>query len=121
MAVVVERSRARLRVEERRAMSGWFVKNLGDAMLAGEEMERIERSFAAAYARAGHPTGMAVLIRHESDGRLHCELKAYFSPASADFARAVGASPCERPLPWDLGVLAGNGGVLASLCAAPSD
>jgi hypothetical protein len=89
-------------------MSGWFAKNLGDAMLAAEELERIERAFAAAYAEAGRPSGMGVFIRHESEGRLHCEVKAYFPPAAAALARAVDAEPCGRPSAQGLSLLAGD-------------
>lgn len=102
-------------------MSGWWMKNLGDAMLAGEERERIERLFARAYAAAGRPKGMAVLARHESEGRLHCDLVVYFSPAAATVAREVDAIPCEQPAPGDLSVLAGDDGALVSLSSAGDD
>ena len=88
-------------------MSGWFSKNLGDAMLAPEPLARIEELFASEYARAGSPGHMAVFIRHESEGRLHCELRAYFSPAAAGIARAVDADPCARPSLDGLSLLAG--------------
>ena len=100
-------------------MTGWYAKNLGDAMLAGEQLERIEAAFTAAYVAAGRPAGMAVFIRHESDGRLHCEVKAYFSPASAPVARELYATPCERPSPGDLGVLAGDEAALTTLFRGP--
>ena len=33
---------------------------------------------------------------------------AYFSPAAAEVARAVGAEPCEMPVRSGLGLLAGD-------------
>ena len=88
-------------------MSHWFAKSLGDALLAGESLSRIEEVFRAEYERAGRPTDMAVFVRHESEGRLHCEVRAYFSPAAAGVARAVDAVPCHRPVPEGLDLLAG--------------
>ena len=97
------------------AMSGWFSKSLGDAMLAGEALEHLESLFRAECAKAGPSREMAIVIRHESEGRLHCEVKAYFAPASAAVAREVDADPCERPLPQGLSLLVGGEGVWAVL------
>jgi hypothetical protein len=88
-------------------MAGWYAKNLGDALLAYEPQGRIEALFAAAYEQAGCPTDMALFIRHESEGRLHCEVKLYFSPAAAPLAKALNAVPCGRPSADSLGLLAG--------------
>ena len=63
-------------------MGSWFSKNLGDAMLAGEALAHIERLFNATYAKVGKPKDMALYIRHESEGHLHCEVIIYLSPAS---------------------------------------
>ena len=89
-------------------MQDWFLKNLGDAMLSGDQQDRIRELIDSAYVRADSPGEMAAFIRHESEGRLHCEVKIYFSPMSASVAREVGAEPCERPLPGGLGLLAGS-------------
>ena len=89
-------------------MSVWFTKNLGDAMLASEPLGHIEELFLSVYGQANSPKEVAVFIRHESEGRLHCEVKAYFSPASVVVARAVDADPCERPTLFGLSLLAGS-------------
>ena len=97
------------------AMSGWFSTSLGDAMLAGEALDRLESLFRAECATAGGSSEMAIFVRHESEGRLHCEVKAYFAPASVAVARAVDAEPCERPSPQGLSLLAGSEDVWAVL------
>ncbi len=89
-------------------MSVWFTKNLGDAMLAGAVLDQIHERFLAAYGVADSGTETAVFIRHESEGRLHCEVKAYFSPAADVVARAVEAEPCNRPAPDGLSLLVGS-------------
>ncbi len=89
-------------------MRAWFSKNLGDAMLAGEPLGDLEEIILSMYADAGSPKEMAAFFRHESAGRLHCEVKVYFSPASSAVAREVEAEPCERPAPDGLGLLAGS-------------
>lgn len=78
-------------------MSIWFTKNLGDAMLAWESLDQIEELFLSVYGNAASPNDVAVFIRHESEGRLHCDVQAYFSPNSVVVAREVDADPCERP------------------------
>lgn len=87
-------------------MTNWFTKNLGDAMLAGEELEQIKTLFLADYEKAGQPQGMAVFMRHES-ADLHCEVKVYFPPAAAAVAKMLNARPCPPPATGDLGLLAG--------------
>jgi hypothetical protein len=90
-----------------RTMSPWFSTSLGDPLLAGESLSDLEARVRAAGATAGDLGEMAVFVRHESEGRLHCEVRAYFSPAAASVARAVGAYPCDRPSPEGLSLLVG--------------
>ena len=83
----------------------WFTYNLGDAMLAGESLDEIRALFLSHCIRPGGD--MAVFVRHESEGRLHCEVHVYFSPATIELAKAFGAVACTKPSPLDLGLLAG--------------
>ncbi|MBI1906364.1 MAG: hypothetical protein HYS20_09050 [Rhodocyclales bacterium] len=87
----------------------WFTLDLGDGLTASEPLDRIEDLFRVEYRRAGRPTDMAVFISHQSEGRLHCEVFAYFSPASAALAKGLGAVPCGRPSPDVLRLFAGAG------------
>ena len=84
----------------------WYLKDLGDPMFASTELEKIRSCFLSEYRKAKSPEGMALFIRHES-GRLHCEVKAYFSPAAASVARGIEAFPCLKPLPDGLSLAAG--------------
>jgi len=59
-------------------MNVWFTKNLSDAMLAWEELGKIKELFLSAYEMDNNSNEVAVFIRHESEGRLHCEVKVYF-------------------------------------------
>lgn len=77
-------------------------------MLAYEPQCELEELFLSMYAKADYPDDMALFIRHESDGRLHCEVKAYFSPASAVAAKEMGAQPCRPPSVDSLSLLAGS-------------
>lgn len=86
----------------------WYSLSLGDAMLASEPLARIESVFRSEYERAGRPLDMALFARHESEGRLHCELVIYLSPGAAGVARQVGAEPCDPPLPFALDLVAGS-------------
>ncbi len=101
-------------------MSSWFVRNLGDAALAGESLEQLRLSVIEAFERAGRPVALAAYTRHESEGRLHCELKVYFTPAASEVAKAVGAVACARPSRYDLGLLAGSEGAW-EICEMESD
>jgi len=70
--------------------------------------DEIEQVFSRLFAAAGKPLNMAVFTRLESEGRLHCEMTAYFSPAAREVALAVDAQPCEKPARAGLGLLAGD-------------
>jgi len=97
----------------------WHTCNLGDAMLAGEVLDEIRASCLSASKRGDKPGDMAVFVRHESEGRLHCEVHVYFSPAAADVAKAFGATACAKPLPHDLGLLAGPDAAWQALFPCP--
>ena len=70
--------------------------------------DEIEQVFSRLFAAAGKPLNMAVFTRLESEGRLHCEMTAYFSPAAREVALAVDAQPCEKPARAGLGLFAGD-------------
>ena len=89
-------------------MRNWFSINLGDAMLACDEQDRIKQLLLSAFANAGGPIEMAAFTRHESEGRLHCEVKIYFSPKSVALARELNAIPCQKPSPDGLSMFAGS-------------
>jgi len=89
-------------------MDYWYSLNLGDAMLAVEPASEVEELFLKAFTAMGSPFDMAVFTRHESEGRLHCEVMAYFSPAAHEVAQALDARPCPKPMRADLGLLAGS-------------
>lgn len=89
-------------------MSYWSSKNLGNEMWAWEPLEEIRRTFLVAYEKAARPQGMALFTRHESEGRLHCELVVYFSPAAMNVARGVDAELSPKPLRDGLSLLAGS-------------
>jgi hypothetical protein len=91
-------------------MESWYSLSLGDGMMAGAPSAQIERLFGERFSAAGEPLAMAVFTRPESEGRLYCEIIAYFSPAAVDVARALHAAPCEKPARMGLGLLAGDPG-----------
>ena len=68
----------------------------------------IEELFLKLFTTAGKPPDMAVFTRLESEGRLHCEVIAYFTPAAAEVAKTFDAQPCEKPERAGLGLLAGD-------------
>jgi len=90
-------------------MTAWFAKNLGDAMLAWDSLDRIETLYASLYGGADSHQNAAVFIRHESEGRLHCEAMAYFSPDTFLLAATLDAAPCKRPSQHDLSLHLGPG------------
>jgi hypothetical protein len=86
-------------------MPKWFRKNLGDASLAGESLEQIKQLFLQTYADQSPTFDKALFYHHLSEGRLHCEIVVYFSPATAEFAAQVAASPCQKPEVFGLSLL----------------
>ena len=86
----------------------WYSLPLGDGMMADEPSEEIRAAFQAAFKSAGEPADMAVFKRLESEGRLHCEVIAYFSPSASGVAQLFDAEPCQRPSRSGLGLLAGD-------------
>jgi hypothetical protein len=88
--------------------SSWYWLRLGDGLMASLPMAQIEESFLKSFIAAGRPAEMAVFTRPESEGRLHCEVMAYFSPAAREVAMAYDAEPCARPARAGLGLLAGD-------------
>jgi hypothetical protein len=89
-------------------MSSWYSVSLGDGMLAPMPTSQIEEAFLQLFTAAGGPPEMAVFTRPESEGRLHCEVIAYFSPAAREVAGAFDAEPCAKPARAGLGLLAGD-------------
>ena len=85
----------------------WHSKSLGDGIWADIPSEEIKRLFQPLFESAGSPIEMAVFTRHE-EGSLHCEWVAYFSPAAAEVANAMEASPCNKPAREGLNLLAGS-------------
>ena len=86
----------------------WYSKALGDGITASMPSDEIEQEFLKLFAAAGGPIHMAVFTQPESEGRLHCEVMAYFSPAAKDVAKAFNAQPCKKPARSGLGLLAGD-------------
>ena len=89
-------------------METWYSMSLGDGIMAAIPLAEIEEQFQRSFIAAGRPLNMAIFTRSESEGRLHCEVIAYFSPAASAVARAVDAEPCETPARTGLGLLAGD-------------
>ncbi|KAA3613375.1 MAG: hypothetical protein DWQ05_17960 [Calditrichaeota bacterium] len=96
-------------------MNNWYVKNLGDANFADESLDRIKALFLEEYEKADRPNDMAVFFRHESEGRLHCEVKVYFSPKANVLAKNFDALPCSKPSFYGLAILAGSKNALSTL------
>lgn len=89
-------------------MNTWFSLSLGDGITASTPSDQIVDVFQPAFEAAGKPPEMAVFTRPESEGRLYCEIIAYFSPAAADVAETFDAEPCDPPQRAGLGLLAGE-------------
>lgn len=86
----------------------WYSLSLGDGMMASVPSEEIREAFLPIFKKEGNPLDMAVFTRLESEGRLHCEVIAYFSPAASELANEFEAEPRERPSRDGLGLLAGD-------------
>ena len=89
-------------------MTHWYKLSLGDGIMAGIPSAEIEEFFAQLFVKEGKPPIMAIFTRPESEGHLHCEVIAYFSPAAIEVAQAFDAEPCAKPIRAGLGLLAGD-------------
>ncbi len=89
-------------------MNTWYSLSLGDGMTAGSPSAEIEEAFTQAFVEAGAPDEMAIFTRPESEGRLYCEVIAYFSPAAKKLAMEFDAEPCDKPERLGLALLAGK-------------
>ena len=89
-------------------MTHWYSLSLGDGIMAAMPSVEIEERFQRVYLSAGKPPEMAVFLRSESEGRLHCEVIAYFSPAASQVAKAFDAQPCVKPARPGLSLLTGD-------------
>ena len=89
-------------------MDSWYCLSLGDGMIAPTPSAEIEEKFQQSFIAAGKPDDMAVFTRPGAEGRLHCEIIAYFSPAAWNVAKTFDAESCEKPERAGLGLLAGN-------------
>jgi putative N-acetylmannosamine-6-phosphate epimerase len=89
-------------------MGDWYTSNLGDAMLADRMLAEIRATFLSGYKDADDSGHMAIFIRHESEGRLHCEVRLYFTPATSVIAIAFDATRCTRPATDGLALLCGQ-------------
>ncbi len=89
-------------------MSTWYFKNLGDGIVAFAPLEYIKERFLALYPETDRSGEIAVFVRHESAGHLHCEVEVYFSPAAHAIAMQLDAEPCPWPAPDGLSLLVGS-------------
>ena len=89
-------------------MKTWYSLSLGDGIIASIPSDEIEQAFRQIFASAEERPDRAVFTRPESEGRLHCEVMAYFSPATSDLAKAFDAQPCRKPVRTGLDLLAGT-------------
>lgn len=86
----------------------WYALNLGDALLAGPQLDRITQLFQVIRTEHPQPDTPALFVRHESEGKLHCDVIVYFPPALELLAQQLQASHCAAPSANDLGLLAGD-------------
>ncbi|GMW02212.1 MAG: hypothetical protein AMXMBFR84_33480 [Candidatus Hydrogenedentota bacterium] len=91
----------------RETTENWFLKTLDDGILAEEEVEQIKTAFLRTFKARGCPQDMALFLQRETDGRLHCRVHVFFSPACASIATETSARVCERPTSENLEFLLG--------------
>jgi hypothetical protein len=78
-------------------MNCWHSLDLGDAITAHLDLERIRGRVQQGRAGHGCPADAGVFVGYDSGGGLHCEVTLYFAPRVADLARELGARPCDEP------------------------
>lgn len=88
-------------------MTSWYRLDLGDGAQAFQPSGRILDAWLAASVKSGGlPYDHAVFSRNDLRENM---VTAYFSPAAADLAAMLDATPCDPPLRDErLGLLAGD-------------
>lgn len=86
-------------------MGQWYAINLGDPLWAETRLTEIKRHYAELFPPDSGLPAPDIYWRHESEGRVQCELVLYLSPASEDLARLIGAKSCPAPEGNDLSLL----------------
>lgn len=92
----------------------WYRLELGDGLLSAEALDRLRYDFEAWWDGEERPENASAWVRHESEGRLHCETVVYLSPGASGFAARVHAEACPRPGGSGLGRVAGAGWVVGA-------
>lgn len=100
--------------------TGWYSKDLGDALMAHLELRQIEAAGLARLASQPDTADFAVFVRHSSEGRLQCAVTVYFTPAAGALASQCQAIRCRKPDRAGLEMLCGDAGSW-SLVADPID
>lgn len=86
----------------------WYCRNLGDALLADPLMQELCDAFEAWQAESPQTAASGLFMRHESAGQLHCDVKLYFSPAAAEIAHTLHATPSRKPGKEGMSLLVGG-------------
>jgi hypothetical protein len=77
-------------------------------MMAFEPLGHIEALFQSAYRDTACPKNVAVFVRHNSEGHLHCQVDVFLSPGAAFLAKEIDAAPCGKPSIDGLDLLIGS-------------
>lgn len=88
-------------------MATLFTKELGDGVLAGAELDKVE--CLVKEEMQGGFDQVAAFTRQVSGG-LHCSVVLYLTPMASRIAVATGAHPCGTPVQAGLTMLAGPEG-----------
>jgi hypothetical protein len=88
--------------------TGWYSKDLGDALMAHLELAQIAAAGHAALAERPGLEDFAVFMRHSSEGRLQCAVTVYFTPAAGALASQHQAMRCRIPDRDGLELLCGD-------------
>lgn len=88
-------------------MKNWVSTNLGDALLADNQLIKLRKNLVDLYHQHGQPNSFVAYYRHESNG-LHCYLRVFLTLEFQHVAKLENTAQCESPEFNDLSFLAGN-------------